>query len=572
MADYIRQAGIRHVKEVAATSDYMVERALLMRAESYLASVKAQLLTKTIYEIDNSRKRLKHTNQALQSSLERIDAQKRELKQQIELRRKAEERLAAAVAELQLVSDNVREFIVRLDLDGRLLWWNRQLERTTGLSGKQLRNRMWTDLVSADGVPTIETLIETVQTHPEQQIELHLRSTSDSLSPSGPHRINCRLVKSEHGEPIGIVASGLDISAQRRAETALESNEALLRVILDNADEIFWRRDPQTGNFLFVSEGLQRLWGHPIAPILEDPSRWGDIVHPADRERMVQRCRDHRTEQSGEDEYRMLLADGTERCVWERWFPIFDQSSRATCIAGIALDVTTRKEAEDKRLAMAKKHKETLIREIHHRIKNHLQGVTGLLSNRAHSHPQLAPLIDEIISQVESISAVYGLQSRMGSRPSLQSMVKEIVGATERLNGSKVGLEITKGDGARTWIANNWAVPVALVINELLTNASKHRMKDGSDHEIEVTLSCHPTNAELRITNVGCLPEGLSLDSGQDLGTGLQLVRSLLPKEGTELKIYSRQKTVIADLRLLPPVIDITGAEEAMESAGFIVP
>jgi len=552
--ELIHLAGIRHVQEVASTSRYMVERALAMRAESYMASVKAQLLTKTLYEIDDSRKKLRNVNQLLQSSIERINTQKQELKQQIDLRREVEQQLATAVGELQLVNDNIREIIVKLDMEGRLVWWNRQLETVSGFTAGQLRKRKWTEFVPSDDAPAIENMLRRITADRDLEIEIRLERTSADTLPAGPYRFNCRVVDDDTGSHMGIVASGLDISEQRQAERALESNEALMRLVLDRADEIFWLRDLDTGKFLFVSDGLRRVWGHPIGPFLDDPRSWADIVHPKDRQRIANRCQEHCTADPGEDEYRILRADGTIRWVWERWFPVLDSSGRVSTMVGIALDVTLRREAEEQRLAAAEKHKDTIVREIHHRIKNHLQGVTGLLYNRALGQPDLAPLIGDVIRQVESIAIVYGLQSR-GPKPSLNHMVEEIANAIQRLNDSRIQLEIVKSDNAPVWLDTNWAVPVALIVNELLMNASKHQTQPPLDRPIEVRLSCDAQATELRITNAGRLSESTDGEGGRKAGSGLQLVRSLLPRQGADLDMRSEGDTVVTLLKLAPPVL-----------------
>ena len=56
--------------------------------------------------------------------------------------------------------------------------------------------------------------------------------------------------------------------------------------------------------------------------------------------------------------------------------------------------------------------KDELVQEVHHRIKNHLQGLMGLLKQRKKFGREYADVLDEAITQIESIAIVYGLQSR----------------------------------------------------------------------------------------------------------------------------------------------------------------
>jgi Histidine kinase len=80
------------------------------------------------------------------------------------------------------------------------------------------------------------------------------------------------------------------------------------------------------------------------------------------------------------------------------------------------------------------KHRRNLIREVHHRIKNNLQGVTGLLRLKANQHPELTSVIDQTIGQVHAVAVVHGLQGKVqDSEVVLCEMVPAIAKAVEAL-------------------------------------------------------------------------------------------------------------------------------------------
>jgi PAS domain S-box-containing protein len=87
MPEPIREAGIRHVDEVTRDQRSLVEKALYMRCQSYLASIKAQLLTRTIFEVDGHRKELRQVNDILRDTMDTLQRQQQELATEVAYRR-----------------------------------------------------------------------------------------------------------------------------------------------------------------------------------------------------------------------------------------------------------------------------------------------------------------------------------------------------------------------------------------------------------------------------------------------------------------------------------------------------
>jgi two-component sensor histidine kinase len=101
------------------------------------------------------------------------------------------------------------------------------------------------------------------------------------------------------------------------------------------------------------------------------------------------------------------------------------------------------------------------------------------------------------------------------------------------------------------------AVSIALVINELITNAIKH--SNGEDQEaIHVRLSVDDHCAVLTISNKSHgLPAGFDLKQGTGIGTGLTLVNFMLPRESCDLAIAFEHGSVTTNLTLCAPVTTI---------------
>lgn len=197
-------------------------------------------------------------------------------------------------------------------------------------------------------------------------------------------------------------------------------------------------------------------------------------------------------------------------------------------------------------------HREVLIREIHHRIKNNLQGVTGLLRQFADSHPEIVEPVNQTIGQVQSIAVIHGLQERApAGNVRLREMIEAVAAGVGTLWQKPVAVEISPGWIPCT-IEETEAVPLALILNELLSNAIKHGGRPGQTG-IMLKQGPRPDSIQLRIHNTGQLPSGF--DPGRTTGTGLQLVESLMPRAGARLSWDCQDNNVITLLELESPVI-----------------
>lgn len=213
---------------------------------------------------------------------------------------------------------------------------------------------------------------------------------------------------------------------------------------------------------------------------------------------------------------------------------VTDNHGRVSNYVATLIDITRSKELEMQRLADEKTLRDTLVREVHHRIKNNLQGVAGLLRDAAALHPMLTESFTAAISQVRSIAVIHGLQGRDAmSNIQLRELITEIATNNELLWLTSITV-IFPTNLPRYRIDEMETVPLALVLNELISNAVKH---GGGKTGVNITLSIQPdtNNVQVIITNPGKLLSEVNTPNMPIVGTGLKLVKSLLPLEGANL-------------------------------------
>jgi len=202
--------------------------------------------------------------------------------------------------------------------------------------------------------------------------------------------------------------------------------------------------------------------------------------------------------------------------------------------------------------------RETLVREVHHRVKNSLQGIVGMLRADAVSQPQLTAIIDPVIAQLRAVAVGFGLTSKRGkSQLVLCELVQELVRNIMDVTNTPIDVVLSEQVSRHpVAIRSADAVNLSLVINELIFNAVKHSPTPRPAHGVRVVVDRDAGSATFSVRNPGGrLPASFDLASGAGLGTGLNLVLCLLPPGSTSLQITDGDDGVTAELKLNPPTV-----------------
>ena len=123
--------------------------------------------------------------------------------------------------------------------------------------------------------------------------------------------------------------------------------------------------------------------------------------------------------------------------------------------------------------------------------------------------------------------------------------------------GAMFGVEVRLAPSAsalwRWGLPEGEAVPLALVINELGTNAIKYR--ESRDLTLDVQIEARADGLAVHIQNAGRLPAGFDLARITSGVSGLGLVKALLPRRGAQLTLVQEQDRVKASLDLSAPAV-----------------
>jgi PAS domain S-box-containing protein len=223
-------------------------------------------------------------------------------------------------------------------------------------------------------------------------------------------------------------------------------------------------------------------------------------------------------------------ADGSDVVFEGDYVALYDEESGLfTGVFGVQNDITLRKKAETE-LQASLREKETLLQEIHHRVKNNLAVVSSLMQLQSFEsdNSELKEQLLDSTTRIQSMSMIHESLYQSESFDSLQlsTTIRDLHGFVSSVMQLKQHVE-TLFDTDDVTLNINQAVPFSLIVNEVLTNIYKHAFRNKTSGRIEIQLrECDDGFVELKIRDNGVgLPVDFSLDNISSLG--FQLIRML---------------------------------------------
>jgi PAS domain S-box-containing protein len=281
-----------------------------------------------------------------------------------------------------------------------------------------------------------------------------------------------------------IAVDFVDISARKQIEEALRRSEIEYRETLDSMNEWVYVVDKEF-NFVVINKPLRNILSHSglyDETILKRFSVSPPLFTEEDEVRIA------RIFETGKpDNYeKKLLLDRREYFVCTNMVPIHKDDSVEKVV------VVLRDRSEDKEIEALKQksadQKEILLREIHHRVKNNLSIVISLLSFQMDENPSpdLARTLIDIQTRIRAMALIHEhlYRSENLDRIPLADYIQsltQMVSSTFSMHLNLVTLDIVAVD-----VSIETALPIGLIINELLTNAFKYAFPDGSTGHIHL--------------------------------------------------------------------------------------
>ncbi|TGL85979.1 histidine kinase [Leptospira congkakensis] len=331
----------------------------------------------------------------------------------------------------------------------------------------------------------------------------------------------------------------------RRQKTVLfekiESDQ-LFQVILERIEDAVIVFNLDTWKIDFLSEQVSRLFDIPTKEILTHPQLLIDRVHEADRDRMTNIWMNKLRENHTGLLYRIRKLDGQINWALEHRLFIPSNESSANKAVAVITDMTSYMENQSK-LERSLRENETLLTEVHHRVKNNLAVVISFLQLQVYSSPpETADILEQSIVRIKAIALVH---EKLYSSKNLSglSSVDYITSLVENIKLMYMRTDISiELDIQKLEFNIVDAIPMGLMITEMLTNSFRHAFTAGkSDALIKIDfIVTDRFNYELKYRDNGKgFPPELNYKKAESIG--LSVIFSLCSQmNGREVECSSK--------------------------------
>lgn len=326
-----------------------------------------------------------------------------------------------------------------------------------------------------------------------------------------------------------IVLNVLDNSERKRAEEALLAER---RLFMGGPTVILRWRNADRWPVEYVSPNILTEFGYRPEDLTGGKVLFADMIHPDDLTRISDEIRHHASKGTicSEQEYRIRTAGGEYRWIYDFTVLERDASGGVTHYHGYIMDITGRRLAQDQ-LRRSVVEKEILLREVHHRVKNNMQVISGLieLQGAQIQDAGIRRLFLESQNRIRTMALIHEILYRSSDyiRIDFSVYLNELV--TYLLSSyGRSREEITlEAHLDVTHLSLDLAVPCGLIANELISNALKHAFPGGRKGRITIRLTLAGKDEyELSVSDDGIgLPSDLDVRKATTFG--LQLVSGI---------------------------------------------
>lgn len=425
-----------------------------------------------------------------------------------------------AAQQLVGIVESSHDAIVSKNLDGVIMTWNRGAERLFGYTAEEAIGRPVTILIPPDRLdeePDILArirrgdLVDHFETVRQRKDETYV-DISLTISP----------VRDEHGNVVGASKIARDISERKRVEARLKESESRWKELLSAIPAAIYATDAE-GKVTYYNDKVVDLTGRRPSPGSNEWCLTWKMYKPDgtplsyEQSSMAVVIKEGRSIRS-ETEAISERPDGCRIPFMPLSTPIRDADGTIVGAIHVLVDVSDRKNAETQQ--------RILFDELNHRVKNNMQMLQSLLnlSKKKTRSVEARQVLTEAASRIASMTAAQQVLYKTvdASRFKAHEFLDAVCDAVRYSLSSAITI-VRDADDVE--LSNDAAMPLALIINELLTNAAKHGGARSGNTTVRIGLKREGESFVLYVEDNG---PGFDWSEVRPRSSGLYLVEGLV--------------------------------------------
>lgn len=215
---------------------------------------------------------------------------------------------------------------------------------------------------------------------------------------------------------------------EKLAGQNLRESEARFRQLAENINDVFWIRDPEKDQLVYVSPAFEKIWARSSDAIQRANQGWLETILAEDQPRYLSVAMSKPLRGQYDETYRIIRPDGSVRWIQDRGYPVCDASGQIHRIVGIAEDITEQKKLEEQFMRTQR-----------------LESIGTLASGIAHDlNNVLAPIImsvaylKQVVTDAEGLDVLDGLDEnvRRGA-----DIIRQVLTFGRGLQGDRVPVQ-----------------------------------------------------------------------------------------------------------------------------------
>jgi len=342
-------------------------------------------------------------------------------------------------------------------------------------------------------------------------------------------------IKVTSKDELGELANAFNSMAAGLEKTTV--SKAYLDNIIESIQEALFVADNE-GTLLRTNSAASKLTGYNVEEMMGQPlTRFYNFRDMGDF---------YKKKKGADRSFEFSLIHKDERTIPVLFSEaeLLDNQNNKVGTVAVASDISDRKEAE-KKIRTSLKEKEVMLAEIHHRVKNNLAVISGLLQLQSFSakNKDVQEALNDSQLRIQSIALVHEMlyQSESLAYIRFDKYINDLLQAISSMHMNQ-NKKIELISEVEPFSLNiNQAIPCSLLVNELVVNGFKHAFNDQSNGQIKVRIERKGVNIIMTISD-----NGLGFDAAKFSDTdtlGATLIKTLTMQLKGEFEILENTNT-----------------------------